>query len=65
MTTSAASVCADGNSFYCGFYASNNFCFNYYYINGMPLPDYCPLSCKRCSSTGTTTPKPCVDTQYR
>ncbi len=63
--TTVSAVCADRNSVYCKFYAANQYCSNRYYVNGMPVPEYCPLSCSGCSLVGVTTPKPCADTQKR
>lgn len=64
--SSTAFLCVDRDTSSCPIYARFNYCSNLYYIYGVPVPTYCPVSCKRCSTgPGTTTAKPCIDSQRR
>ena len=56
-------TCVDTDRQQCIYYANNNSCSNLYILNGKTVPSYCPLSCGLCSSSSTTTPGGCVDTQ--
>ena len=61
-----AFVCTDRDPTACPYYASNNFCSSFYYINRTPIPVYCAKSCNRCSTVTNspiTSSRPCVDTQ--
>jgi hypothetical protein len=52
----------------CDYYAANNFCSNYYFLNGTPIPQYCPKSCHKCDlesgALAAESSRPCYDTQF-
>lgn len=56
--------CEDKDPNTCAYYALNNYCSKLYYIYQIPIPTYCPKSCKTCKNedNGSLT-KPCKDTQ--
>lgn len=59
--------CDDLNPAACQYYAANNYCSNFYYINRISIPTYCARSCNTCVSPNgnspLTTARPCVDSQ--
>jgi len=59
------SNCEDFNPIHCQYYAANNFCTNFYYVNKISVLTYCPRSCNTCSTHGNSqvAGKPCVDSQ--
>lgn len=66
-TTSQAVTSSSGcfdKSLACPYYASNQYCRNYYFLNGISILKYCPKSCNMCSATTTPITNQCVDTQY-
>ena len=48
----------DGNSTLCSYWATNGFCNYQYSYNQIPLPVYCPNSCKLCTQIQN-----CIDSQ--
>jgi len=50
-TTTIYSDCFDQDSDKCTYYAQNQLCSNFFLLNNVPIPKYCPKSCKICSST--------------
>lgn len=62
-TTQQPTNCVDRNS-NCPYFASRGFCSNIYFIQGIPLPNYCAISCGRCTTPVPTTTRPpshCID----
>ena len=45
LPTTTIQTCIDRN-LNCTYYAANNLCKNYHYISGVPLDQFCALSCK-------------------
>jgi len=56
-TQQLSKFCYDLNPVNCQYYAANNFCKNIYYVNGISMLTYCPVSCNTCQSTTTTRTK--------
>jgi hypothetical protein len=60
VTTPSVNSCKDSNSTICSIYASAGYCATY-----TSVQNYCPLSCKMCKVTSTTTISVCKDSDSK
>ena len=57
-TTTVYSTCYDSDTVACAYYARNLLCSNFFQLNNVAIPDYCPKSCGVCTPTNV-----CQDSQ--